>query len=73
MPETWRDWREALEGRLKRLKAQRKAPEEGDDLPAIDAMIAETEAQIDALGTEEIISTFVEAEVDLALNSREEY
>ncbi|MBW3622408.1 MAG: hypothetical protein KY468_03250 [Armatimonadetes bacterium] len=69
--EEWRQWREALEKRLLNLKQQRSEGGEGVDSSALDGMIEETEAQINALATEEIISEFVESEIELSLNTIE--
>ncbi len=70
--EEWRNWREALERRLADLKRERNGLEKGEERSELDAMIDETETQINALATEEIISEFVEAEIDLSLNTAED-
>jgi hypothetical protein len=67
--ETWREWRQALEKRLAELRADQA---DHEDPSEVDARIHELEAQIDALGVEEIITEFVESQVDLVLNSAEE-
>ena len=71
--EEWRLWREALQKRLADLK-RRRGELEGEsegEARELQEMIAETEAQIDALATEEVISEFVESEIDLSLNTIE--
>ena len=70
--EEWRLWREALEKRLAELKKQRKSLSGEGGAKELDEMIEETEKQINALATEEIISEFVESEIDLALNTAED-
>lgn len=67
--EEWRVWRESLEKRLSDLKRQRREMTAGEDFSALDAMIDETETQINALATEEVISEFVEHEIALSLNT----
>ena len=66
--EEWRLWREALEGRLDALKKQRMDVA-GAEAEELDKSIRELEEQINALATEEIISEYVEAEIDLSLNT----
>jgi len=68
--EEWRQWRDALERRLAALKKTRSKLS-GGDVKEIDRQIDEIENQIDALATEEIISEFVESEIDLSLNAVE--
>jgi hypothetical protein len=70
--EEWRLWREALERKRSILLQERANLEEGADPAPLDEQIEELELQINALATEEIISEFVEAEVDLSLNTLEE-
>jgi hypothetical protein len=60
-----------LELRLQRLKRERSESKDKDEVIAINERIEEIEDQIEALTTEEIISEFVEAEVNLSLNSVE--
>jgi len=67
--ESWRVWREALERRLADLVKQKEGLSDPTSLAEVDEKIAEMEAQINALATEEIISEFVESEVDLILNT----
>ena len=73
--EEWRLWREALAKRLADLKrSRRELGERGGsekEIHDLNEMIEETEAQINALATEEVISEFVEAEIDLSLNTQE--
>jgi len=69
--QAWRQWREALERRLTDLRRQ-KSDASGPDAAEIGAKIEEMEQQINALATEEIISEFVESEIDLVLNSAED-
>jgi hypothetical protein len=70
--EEWRLWREALERRRSALRQERADLKEGADPGALDEKIEEIEEQINALATEEIISEFVESEVDISLNTIDE-
>jgi hypothetical protein len=64
--EQWREWRNALEDRLKRLLAEREAaaPEEQ---PHLDARAAELRRQIVALEQEEMVTEFIEDSVRVTL------
>lgn len=73
--EEWRLWRVALQKRLADLKKRRRELKGSEDTEeerrSLDEMIGETEAQILTLATEEVITEFVESEVDLSLNTIE--
>jgi hypothetical protein len=62
----WREWRQSLEERLKRLLAEREsaAPEERS---RFDARVAELRRQIVALQQEEMVTEFIEDSVRVTL------
>jgi hypothetical protein len=62
----WRQWRETLVERLRRLRAQQAAAP-AEARPELDARIAELKKQIAALEQEELVTEFIEDSVRVTL------